>query len=339
MTVLLSQLLEENPSETLWIADENSKALLQQGFHFSGDLLSNRWDIAQLADRCAANVYFSDFDLAALGRRYARIVFPVSKEKAVVHHIINCSVDTLIPGGELVMLGQKSSGIKTYAGKAARYFGEEKYLLKDGNDYLSTTTLPDRPATGNLLDDSDYLQLRQPTALGGLYSKPGLFGWNKVDAGSALLAEQFPEQLPEPGARVADLGCGYGYLSAQLASLGNFHFTATDNNAAALLACKENFRSLQLQGEVVPSDAGSELAAGSADLVICNPPFHQGFQVEGDLTERFLKNSARVLQAGGWALFVVNEFIPLQKKAQPCFSRVELIAKDRGFCVYRLENS
>ncbi|MGS8570825.1 methyltransferase, partial [Salmonella enterica subsp. enterica serovar Braenderup] len=47
----------------------------------------------------------------------------------------------------------------------------------------------------------------------GYVSRPGLFAWDRVDTASALLAEHLPADL---AGRVADLGAGYGYLSAQL---------------------------------------------------------------------------------------------------------------------------
>lgn len=337
MTPLLSQKLQIASQETLWIADENSKVLLQQGFTFSGDLLTNRWDIAQLAKGKAARSFFCDFELEETGRKYQRIVYPVSKEKAVVHHIINSATQILAEGlGELILIGGKQSGIKTYAGKAAQRFGCGKNLLKHGAEYTSTSTRTQPAPLGEALDDEDYPRLRRLEALDGLYSKPGLFGWNKIDRGSALLSQQFADHLPAEGAHVVDLGCGYGYLCAQLALRGQYHFTATDNNAAALLACGKNFREQGIAGSVIPSDAGADLDTDSADFLICNPPFHQGFQVEGDLTDRFLSQSARILKSSGRALFVVNEFIPLARKGKAYFADVRLLQKSQGFCVYTL---
>lgn len=336
MLALLSRLVSQASDKTLWIADENSKPLLQRGLTYRGTLLSNRWDIVKQAQACGIKAHFSDFDLTACSQHVQQIIYPVSKEKAAVHHVINAAATTLPVGGELVLLGEKSSGIKTYAQKAAQRCLTAKNLQKHGNDYLSISTVNPESANGVALDDSDYLTLQQPAALGGLYSKPGQFGWNKVDVGSALLAEHFASSLPEGQVTIVDLGCGYGYLSARIAELGNFAITATDNNAAALLSCAENFKNLGIKGRVLPGDAGSEVPTSSADLVICNPPFHQGFQVEGDLTDRFLEQAARILHPQGKALFVVNEFIPLGKKAQRFFSGAECLEKTKGFCIYQL---
>lgn len=339
MQTLLSQLLHDSDENTLWIADENSKPLLTAGPQFPGLLLSNRWDITQVAEAKGIRSQFSDFELTTLGQSFSRIVYPVSKEKAAVHHIINRAPGALQTGGELLLLGSKTSGIKTYAQKAAQRFGGTKQLQKRGNEYLSSSKARDE-ADGQALDDSDYSRLRELESLEGLYSKPGLFGWNKIDTGSALLAKHFGDHLPEGECRAVDLGCGYGYLSTQLAQIAgpdvHLHIEGTDNNAAALLACAKNFEVRKIAGRVVAGDAGSEIETGSADLLVCNPPFHQGFQVEGDLTDRFLSQAARILRAQGTALFVVNEFIPLAKKSQGLFQQAELLNKEQGFCIYRL---
>ena len=338
MLALLSKLLSESSENTLWIADENSKPLLQDGFSFHGTLLSNRWDIAHLAASHGIESQFNDFDISASGKTFTSIIYPVSKEKAAVNHLINSAAEHLARGGRLLLLGEKNSGIKTYAKTAAQRFGCSKTLQKHGNAYLSVVLKGDGEA-GAPLDDSRYSELQQPEALEGLYSKPGQFGWNKIDTGSALLARHFAAQLSRQDTEVIDLGCGYGYLSSQVATLGSHAITATDNNAAALLACAKNFEVLGIRGGVVAGDAGSEIPSGSADVVISNPPFHQGFQVEGDLTDRFLQQAARILKKDGQALFVVNEFIPVARKAKGLFTNITCLEKTQGFCIYLLQKS
>uniref|UniRef100_UPI0035E455A9 class I SAM-dependent methyltransferase n=1 Tax=Aliamphritea hakodatensis TaxID=2895352 RepID=UPI0035E455A9 len=163
-------------------------------------------------------------------------------------------------------------------------------------------------------------------------SKPGVFGWNKIDKGSEFLIEQlslFTERLKQSPNRILDLGCGYGYLAMNCSSDDCF-VTATDNNATALLACEENFSRHNINGEVIPANC----AEGISDrfpMVICNPPFHQGFSVVGDLTDTFLRATRRRLENDGIAAFVVNLHIPLERKASVHFDRVETIADNGSF--------
>ena len=94
---------------------------------------------------------------------------------------------------------------------------------------------------GQRLDDSDYTRIRpiQQSGQGApVYTKPGIYGWQKIDLGSRLLVAAIQEYLGAGDSRqlntVLDLGCGYGYLSIMLARLGASHIVATDNNIAAV---------------------------------------------------------------------------------------------------------
>ena len=56
----------------------------------------------------------------------------------------------------------------------------------------------------------------------GLWSQPGVFSWNRIDPGSALLAQT----LPALSGKGADFGCGVGYLAhTVLASPAVTHLT------------------------------------------------------------------------------------------------------------------
>src|SRR5690606_31431744 len=250
----------------------------------------------------------------------------------------NRAAALLAPGGRLVLVGAKQEGIKTFAKSLAARLGGESHTEKHGALYRAELT-HGSPA-GDPLDDRDYDHLRPLFALGGkpVLSKPGLFGWDRIDPGSALLAtalDDFLAGFRQPPARLLDLGCGYGYLSLVAAAKGGFAITATDNCAAALLACRGNFTALGIAGEVVAADAGDALP-GPFDAVLCNPPFHQGFQAERGLTEKFLASTRRLLAPKGRALFVVNGFVPLESLAAGLFGGVRVLDNDGRFKVIEL---
>nr|WP_246386825.1 methyltransferase [Litorivivens lipolytica] len=280
----------------------------------------------------------NDFELGEY-QGIRRIYYRVSKEKPLVHHCINQALALLPPGGELVLSGEKGDGIKTYYDKARALVGAEKSLKKlKGNAFLGRIVKQSEPS--GLLDDSDYCSLRPITdsPAPGLFSKPGVYGWQKIDRGSALLIEALQALKPDPERvqTLLDLGCGYGYLSVLAHQLlPQTRIVATDNNAAAIAACQQNFAEHAIKGEVVAADCAQGIEQ-SFDCVLCNPPFHKGFDVHGDLTRLFLERAAERLKPGGRALFVVNQFIALEQKAEGLFARSERVLEGQGFKVLLL---
>ena len=337
---LLIQQLSRIQGKCLIIADENWAAASWQSVAHSGSasrtLFSNRHEIAQSAEQAGIETVFNDFDFSALAAgSFDSILFRVSKERPVSHHIINQASALLKDGGQLLLSGEKNDGVKTYTDHACKLFGDKCKPQKQGNYYLACITK--YAVSHKLLDDKDYLNLRLISSADELplQSKPGIFGWNKIDRGSAFLIEHLPAFLQScseenPPQSLLDLGCGYGYLSCAASQHGFEKITATDNNAAALRACQANFSALNIDSRPIAGDAGSQIN-DRFDTIICNPPFHQGFNIDSALTKKFLSASKRLLAPSGKALFVVNNFIALEKKAQGYFANVEEVARSGSF--------
>ena len=332
-------------AKLIWCTDENTLNSLPPAFdHQQLLVLTNRFDVAQQMQASGLKTLFNDFDLSQIPESSIdNFFYRISKEKPVVHHLLNQAWRCLKPGGKLLLAGYKNEGTKTYIEKIANRFGCNKNINKNGPVYSAELYKHTECNATEFLDDSQYTKARPIAPESGLQllSKPGLFGWNKIDAGSALLIEQL-SQLSLPLSKTClDLGCGYGYLSIAAANLENCkdiqNWILTDNNAAALQLADANLLANQLAGEVVPADAGKEVRI-KADLIVCNPPFHQGFGIDGDLTDKFLQNAKRLLSPNGIALFVVNQFIPLERKAAPLFKEVKLLIDNGSFKVIQLKH-
>jgi 16S rRNA (guanine1207-N2)-methyltransferase len=325
----------------LLVADENLIDIPFSSLDSSVQVLSNRFDIAHQAQLANCKSQFNDFDFSAFpNASFKRVVYRVSKEKPVAHHIINHSLRLLADDGELILLGAKNEGIKTYANKAADYFNSRATVAKHGNYYLATiykNKASASDAASRLLPlktPYENLALEISCSDNKLYSKPGLFGWNKIDRGSALLAQHLNEffaGFETAPSTLLDLGCGYGYLSVMAAQTNTkLEIVASDNCAAAIIACRKNFAAFNIVGEVVADDCASRITS-TFDALVCNPPFHQGFKTDSRLTEKFIKSAARHLKHSGRALFVVNQFVPLEKFAQSFFAHSEKIVETNGF--------
>lgn len=355
ITQQLHSHVNSEQTQSLWCTDENALSGLPP-CSLKGNLIliTNRWDLAKEAEQKKFDAHFSDFDLSEVADNSLDYFFyRISKEKAVVHHLINEAWRCLKSNGILFIAGHKNEGIKTYAEKAAALFGSPKNSMKEGTAYFSRIEKSNAYNALQTLDDNHYAHLRTLSIDGYAFeSKPGLFGWNKIDQGSRYLIDHLtdilnsqPQHALDLGSALnlsnaLDLGCGYGYLTLATAQLevskGITHWTLTDNNAAALQAAQHNLERQGIQhAKVIPADCGDSLA-GHFDLILCNPPFHQGFGVEGDLTDRFLASTKRLLAPQGVAVFVVNQFIPLERKAHGLFHKVTTCAHNGSFKVISL---
>ena len=337
LSALLQPLLQQPTLRILWLTDENighAPCAAQPNV----TVIGNRLDTIERLQASGWQASFNDFELSELpANSFDRIIYRVSKEKAVVHYLINESKTLLREGGELVLIGEKNDGIRTYSRKAEQYLNGEKLEEKHGDMWVAHLTC--NLEAEERLPDQEYEELRLLDVDNhSFYSKPCLFGWNKVDKGSRFLVENLAAMLGGSGGHKAkhalDLGCGYGYLS-QFADQYAEQITATDNNAAAIKASLRNLNTAS--ATVVASNAGDTLTANSFDLILCNPPFHAGFDIEGDLTDLFLRAVARLLTPEGVACFVVNQHIPLERKAQSLFAQVNTHADNGHFKLVKLQ--
>lgn len=334
--------LQHVQQPTLWVADENvldaGQAIVAQPLL---QVITNRYDVYQRCAERSLQAAFSDYDLSAIAdTTLGTVVYRISKERPVVHHVINEAWRTLQVGGQLIISGEKNEGAKSFIDKASQLFGRKVSAEKHGNTYLGVMTKHNTYDAGQRLNDKQYTQIRDIVTVADISvcSKPGLFGWEKVDQGSQLLmdvAEAYFARHGYPRA-VLDLGCGYGYLTLRTRHWPELvRRSATDNNAAAIACVQENCARAGLNVSVTADDCGSKIT-DIFDAVLCNPPFHQGFSVDSGLTDKFLCTSRNRLAPGGVALFVVNQFIGIEKKANEYFARCELLSSNGQFKVLAL---
>jgi 16S rRNA (guanine1207-N2)-methyltransferase len=343
-SLLREQLNSHGDTPALWLVDENigAEQLLYLAVNPAITAITNRYDGYSALKKRGFNALLSDYDLSAFPESSLDVIYyRVSKEKTIVHHVINSAGICLKPAGQLVLAGYKNEGIKSYVDKAKKYLGGNIEKNRGSNSSLLATLA--KGELGQRLDDKNYSELI--TISDGdceFVSKPGVYGWNKIDKGSNLLIEVFSEYIAnseinqQENLHVADIGCGYGYLSVKASQLLSAKFIATDNNVASVALCKQNFEKHSIEGNVIIDDCGASLDQ-QVDIVLCNPPFHQGFDTVGDLTLKFLQSSSRLLKQGGVAFFVVNSFIGIEKKAKGLFSEIKSLENNGSFKVLLLK--
>ena len=74
------------------------------------------------------------------------------------------------------------------------------------------------------------------------------------------------------------------------------------------------------------------------DAIWANPPFHEGFSTSKKILIRFLESSSKLLKRNGAALFVVNNFIPIERIASSYFHKIKVLDKNKSYKIVMLTN-
>lgn len=159
-----------------------------------------------------------------------------------------------------------------------------------------------------------------------------MFAWDRIDPASALLVEHLPSTLAGHG---ADLGAGFGYLSAEVLARCP-KVTGLDlyeAEARALTLARRNLQAIahpaQLQYHWRDVTAG---LGAQYDFIVSNPPFHTPSRADRpDIGQRFIAVAAQALRPGGQLLLVANRHLPYEYVLNESFGQVRVAAERDGF--------
>ena len=161
------------------------------------------------------------------------------------------------------------------------------------------------------------------------WSRPGVFAWDRIDAGSAHLAAHMP---PLKGAG-ADLGCGYGALATVvLRSPAVTSLRLIDLDRRAIEAAQRNVEDPRASFEW--ADVRTLGSPGDLDFIISNPPFHDGGAEDRRLGQAFIRKAAEMLKKGASLWLVANRHLPYEAELRTAFRRVTPISDNGGYKLF-----
>ena len=227
-------------------------------------------------------------------------------------------------GGTLVCAGANDDGAASLEKQVRKALGLEDTLSKfHARVFWLTKSEREPPEYWRGLAELQRVE-------GGWFRKPGIFAWDRVDDGSALLARYLPDDLAGP---IADFGCGWGYLAQRMLQPAVTSLDLIDAEHLALDAARANVVDVRTAFHWL--DLAREPAPAIYDAIVCNPPFHTGRASTPALGQAIIEAAARALRPGGRFYMVANRGLPYAPMLKAHFGGFETLADNNKFRVTR----
>ncbi len=208
-------------------------------------------------------------------------------------------------------------GVVPLDGSLSKYHGIAFWLRKSPEAEAYAQTMHDWQSNWPLINN------RFRTA-------PGMFSHDRIDDGSALLAQHLPADL---SGAAADFCAGWGYLSAELldrcpkiASLDLF-----EADHASLEAARLNLADARVPTKFHWQDLAAEPVARAYDAIVMNPPFHQGKAADPAIGNAMIRAASAAMKPNGRLWMVANRGLPYEPALAAGFKQSGELLRDGKF--------
>jgi len=274
-----------------------------------------------------------------LHNRFNSLIIQIPKGRLLSRRWLLQAHTALVIGGTLYIGGANNSGIQSVIKDAQELFTNGRILAyKKGNrvaqfikQSVGVPLLPWSQIPGIAQGTWVEFTVTLSSHTFRIRSLPGVFSYDHLDEGTKMLLSVI--NIP-PGARVLDIGCGYGLLGLCAAVEGAELVHLIDTNLLAVASSRETITLNRItNAEVFAVDLLDQIGTNRYDLILSNPPFHTGHAVDYQIAQAMIDQSFQALSPRGQMIIVANRFIRYDHLIKSIFGNVSTLIESGKFHV------
>jgi 23S rRNA (guanine1835-N2)-methyltransferase len=164
-----------------------------------------------------------------------------------------------------------------------------------------------------------------------------VFSRASLDIGTRLFLQHIPSS--NKTLSIIDLGCGngvVGLISAERNPNAELYFY--DESYMALASAKLNFEQgfdCERKAYYCADNCLESAETASADLILNNPPFHQGNVIGDFIAVQMFKDAKRVLRTGGELWIIGNRHLGYHIQLKKLFGNATTVASNKKFVILK----
>lgn len=164
----------------------------------------------------------------------------------------------------------------------------------------------------------------------------GVFSQGKLDIGSRFFCEHIPSSSAQR--TLVDLGCGNGLVGIVAGQKNpNAKLIFCDESHMATASARQNWQhnNQSQTAEFYTANGLDPLDDSSVDVVLNNPPFHQGNVIGDFIAQKMFNDAHRVLRSGGELWVVGNRHLGYHQVLKRVFGHCQLMESNKKFVILK----
>lgn len=246
----------------------------------------------------------------------------------------------VLPAGTQILIGAKAKSInKSLLETIGQYLGPANASLAWKKTRVITCVADGKPRT---LPKATTWSV--PEFNLEISNLSNVFAANKLDIGARIMLDNMPKGNFKS---IVDLGCGNGILglhAKQVFPEAYIHFI--DDSEMAVASARANWQANKLDNPALVGeqatfgwdDCLTNMSEGfRPDLVLCNPPFHQGEAITDHIAWQMFLDAFRRLKNGGILHVVGNRHLAYHVKLKRIFKNCTTVASNGKFVILQAQ--